>query len=138
MKKGTVKYMKRVGGSAEFCSVPLCSASASVCSVSFHTFPVDAELRAKWLVNIKRDDFIVTSKSKVCGRHFLPEDVVTTAGGYHRIRKGAVPVLFEWNGYDVRQRASVWERRERPVAYCTDQTENDDTGVVEGNWSDLL
>ena len=134
MKKGTVKLMKRAVGSTEHCSVPLCTSSAKFTTLSFHRFPHDVEQRAKWLVNIRRDNFTVTPRCYVCSRHFIKEDVIETPGGLHRLRKGALPVLFEWNGYEVRQRVSIWQRRERPTN-CPDQTvrdiDGDDETVME-------
>ncbi|KAF4096068.1 hypothetical protein G5714_023671 [Onychostoma macrolepis] len=43
--------------------------------LSFHTFPLDAETRRKWLVAIRRDNFKVTPHTRVCSRHFKKEDV---------------------------------------------------------------
>uniref|UniRef100_A0A3B1K5G7 THAP domain-containing protein 1 n=1 Tax=Astyanax mexicanus TaxID=7994 RepID=A0A3B1K5G7_ASTMX len=41
--------------------------------ISFHKFPVDAAVRAKWLTKIRRDKFTPTVNTRVCGRHFQPE-----------------------------------------------------------------
>ena len=128
MKKGTVKLMKRDIGSTEHCSVPICSSSAKFTTLSFHRFPTDPELRAKWVVNIRRDKFTITPRCYVCSRHFVKEDIIETKGGRHQLRKGAVPVLFEWNGYEIRQRVSVWQRKERP-----DQT----VGAMGGDVDDV-
>lgn len=103
---------------AEHCSVPLCTATAKFNSVlSFHSFPVHEETRKKWIINIRRDRFNITNHTKVCSRHFLKEDLVspTTPGGRHRLRKGSIPVLFQWNDYRIQApRPGVWERREKP------------------------
>ncbi|KAH9374327.1 hypothetical protein HPB48_012898 [Haemaphysalis longicornis] len=53
---------------------------------SFHQFPSDAELVAKWLKNISRQNLVVNDKSVstvVCSRHFLSTDYVPGC----RIRK---------------------------------------------------
>ncbi|CDQ92429.1 unnamed protein product [Oncorhynchus mykiss] len=48
----------------------LCSVS-SKCNgiVSFHSFLVDVELRKRWLVAVRRDNFTVTKHTKVCSTH---------------------------------------------------------------------
>uniref|UniRef100_A0AAZ1XRJ7 THAP domain-containing protein 1 n=1 Tax=Oreochromis aureus TaxID=47969 RepID=A0AAZ1XRJ7_OREAU len=99
------------------CCVPLCSASAKFNSIlSFHDFPTHSDLRRQWLVNIRRDHFTITSHTRVCSRHFASDQLIepTTLDGRRRLIKGAVPTLFEWNGYKVEPpRRSVWERTER-------------------------
>lgn len=90
--------------STAHCSVPKCTASARYNSVlSFYSFPKDEELQGKWLLNIKREKGEITSHTRVCGRHFLPEDVEEplTSQGHRMLKKGAVPVLFEWNNYSL-------------------------------------
>ncbi|XP_025761065.1 uncharacterized protein LOC102076109 [Oreochromis niloticus] len=70
----------------------------------------------QWLVNIRRDHFTITSHTRVCSRHFASDQLIepTTLDGRRRLIKGAVPTLFEWNGYKVEPpRRSVWERTER-------------------------
>ena len=120
MKKGTV--MRRDVSSTVHCSVPLCFSSAKSTRLSFHSFPDDAELRAKWIANI-RTKFNVTPQCYVCSKHFVKEDVVVTAGGLHQLRTGAVPLLFHWNGYGIGQPLSVRKRKEK-----RDQT----VGVTDG------
>uniref|UniRef100_A0A669BDV5 THAP domain-containing protein 1 n=1 Tax=Oreochromis niloticus TaxID=8128 RepID=A0A669BDV5_ORENI len=86
------------------CCVPLCSASAKFNSIlSFHDFPTHSDLRRQWLVNIRRDHFTITSHTRVCSRHFASDQLIepTTLDGRRRLIKGAVPTLFEWNGYKV-------------------------------------
>uniref|UniRef100_A0A669CQ88 THAP domain-containing protein 1 n=1 Tax=Oreochromis niloticus TaxID=8128 RepID=A0A669CQ88_ORENI len=84
--------------------------------LSFHGFPTHSDLRRQWLVNIRRDHFMITSHTRVCSRHFASDQLIepTTLDGRRRLIKGAVPTLFEWNGYKVEPpRRSVWERTER-------------------------
>lgn len=81
------------------------------------------------MVNIRRDHFEVTEYTRVCTRHFFPEDLIQPSNpdGRRRLRKRAVPVLFEWNNFSLPStRPSIWERRERQnsnTAYddCEDQ-----------------
>uniref|UniRef100_A0A9J8A9A6 THAP-type domain-containing protein n=1 Tax=Cyprinus carpio carpio TaxID=630221 RepID=A0A9J8A9A6_CYPCA len=44
-------------------------------TLSFHSFPADVDLRKRWLVNIRRDDFCPTSNSKVCSKHFSIDQI---------------------------------------------------------------
>uniref|UniRef100_A0A3P8PEW5 THAP domain-containing protein 1 n=1 Tax=Astatotilapia calliptera TaxID=8154 RepID=A0A3P8PEW5_ASTCA len=113
---------------SEHCCVPLCSASAKFNSIlSFHGFPTHSDLRRQWLVNIRRDHFTITSHTRVCCRHFASDQLIepTTLDGRRRLIKGAVPTLFEWNGYKVEPpRRSVWERTEqRPEQVPPDDQE---------------
>uniref|UniRef100_A0A3P9B2J7 THAP domain-containing protein 1 n=1 Tax=Maylandia zebra TaxID=106582 RepID=A0A3P9B2J7_9CICH len=110
------------------CCVPLCSASAKFNGIlSFHAFPTHSDLRRQWLVNIRRDHFTITSHTRVCCRHFASDQLIepTTLDGRRRLIKGAVPTLFEWNGYKVEPpRRSVWERTEqRPELVPPDDQE---------------
>uniref|UniRef100_A0A671UEU0 THAP domain-containing protein 1 n=2 Tax=Sparus aurata TaxID=8175 RepID=A0A671UEU0_SPAAU len=107
--------MKTVAGSKEHCCVPRCSASSRYNSVlSFHRFPQDASLRAKWLHGIRRVQFTVTQHTKVCSRHFEESLIRTTAKGKRVLSRDAVPSLFDWNDYSVKRRTGVWERRPKP------------------------
>ncbi|XP_022519890.2 uncharacterized protein LOC111190408 [Astyanax mexicanus] len=106
---------QRVRKSALHCCVPLCTSSSRYnAEISFHKFPVDAAVRAKWLTKIRRDKFTPTVNTRVCGRHFQPGDFAVTAGGLRRLQSGAVPLLFSWNEYTLpTPRQNVWERRPR-------------------------
>ena len=112
---GAVKCQRREVTSSEHCSVPRCTSSAKYSYLSFHSFPADNDLRKKWLINIRREKFAVTGSSKVCARHFLAEDIEEpTPGGLRRLRKGAVPLLFQWNSYATppSRPLNIWERRD--------------------------
>ncbi|KAL7407177.1 hypothetical protein ABVT39_004470 [Epinephelus coioides] len=81
------------------CCVPKCTRDSRLNSeISFHTFPKDPEVRKQWLIKIRRDKFSPTPATRVCGKHFLSGDIEVGPGGKKRyLRKGAIPVLFEWN-----------------------------------------
>ncbi|XP_034062428.1 THAP domain-containing protein 2-like [Gymnodraco acuticeps] len=115
----TEHLQRQVNNYSEHCCVPLCTASAKFNGVlSFHGFPTELELRRQWLVKIRRDNFTISSHSKVCSRHFATDQLIEpkTLDGRRRLVKGAVPTLFEWNHFTAQTpRASVWERRERPT-----------------------
>lgn len=113
----TEHFQKQEKKYSEHCCVPFCSASAKFNGIlSFHGFPTHSDLRRQWLVNISRDHFTITSHIRVCCRHFASDQLIesTTLDGRRWLIKGAVPTLFEWNGYKVEPpRRSVWERTER-------------------------
>ncbi|XP_066505711.1 zinc finger protein 425-like [Hoplias malabaricus] len=97
-----VYYQRREGIASEYCCVPQCGANAKYNAVlSFHSFPSDKELRKAWRKSIRRKDLKITPHTRVCSRHFRPEDVKDRKefGGRRRLIKGAVPVLFHWNNY---------------------------------------
>ncbi|KAI4877128.1 hypothetical protein NFI96_026482 [Prochilodus magdalenae] len=97
-------YQRREGFSSEYCCVPQCGATAKYNAVlSFHAFPSDEELRKSWKINIGRDNITITPHTRVCSRHFKPEDIKDRSeyGGRRRLIKGAVPVLFQWNNYSA-------------------------------------
>ncbi|XP_049436072.1 uncharacterized protein LOC125891117 isoform X1 [Epinephelus fuscoguttatus] len=81
------------------CCVPKCTRDSRLNSeISFHTFPKDPEVRKQWLIKIRRYEFSPTPATRVCGKHFLSGDIEVGPGGKKRyLRKGAIPVLFEWN-----------------------------------------
>ncbi|XP_041948199.1 uncharacterized protein LOC121709131 [Alosa sapidissima] len=115
MTANVTKFMKIVNGSNEHCCVPLCSASGRYnSSLSFHCFPKNVSLRAKWIHQVRRTGFTITQHTKVCSRHFKPHEIVTSKKGRRALVAGAVPSLFEWNNYSTKERPGVWERRARP------------------------
>ena len=117
---------------AEHCCVPHCTASAKFNGVlSFHGFPSQTDVRSRWIVNIRRDAYVITTHSKVCSRHFSPDKLIepTTPQGRRRLAKGAVATLFEWIQYTVETpRRGVWERVDRFIE--TDQPSLDCSGLL--------
>ena len=116
MDSTVVRRQKQMKVASEHCSVPLCSVSSRYNScVSFHSFPVEEEIRKRWLVNIRRSHFQITKHTKVCSIHFKSDDFVEGTIR-RRLKKGAIPTAFEWNRERQMQppRLSVWERRDRP------------------------
>uniref|UniRef100_A0A3B1JZS0 THAP domain-containing protein 1 n=1 Tax=Astyanax mexicanus TaxID=7994 RepID=A0A3B1JZS0_ASTMX len=65
--------------------------------ISFHRFPADPEVRAQWLIKIRRENFSPVACTRVCSRHFQTGDFAVTAGGKRTLNRGAVPCLFAWN-----------------------------------------
>ncbi|KAG1948870.1 THAP domain-containing protein 11-like [Pimephales promelas] len=73
----------------------------------------------KWIHNIRRERFNITSHTRVCSCHFKSDDVIEplTPKGRCLLRKGAAPTLFQWNEYSVGEprRSGVWQRRDTQV-----------------------
>ncbi|KAH7965155.1 hypothetical protein HPB49_004544 [Dermacentor silvarum] len=103
-----------------YCCVPHSKLQSSrTKGVSFHQLPSDAELVAKWLKNISRENLVVNDKSAstvVCSRHFHSTDYVPGC----RIRKllpGVVPTVFdEYPSYLV---PSAKKPRKEPASRCS-------------------
>lgn len=66
-----------------------------ILSIIFHSFPKDEELRKKWLHNLRRKNFTPTKYSRLCSKHFNEEDIDRTSLARVRLRRGAVPCIFE-------------------------------------------
>uniref|UniRef100_A0A8C6MHG4 THAP domain-containing protein 1 n=1 Tax=Nothobranchius furzeri TaxID=105023 RepID=A0A8C6MHG4_NOTFU len=99
-------------------NIPQCTASSKYTVLSFFTFPADEELRRKWIVTIPRDKFTVTPHTRVCSRHFKSEYIrePVSEKGRRLLKKGAVPLLFEWSNFSLpTPRPGLWERKERPA-----------------------
>lgn len=118
--------------SSYHCCVPQCTASAKFNSfLSFHTFPKDEETQKRWIVNILRDSFTVTSQTRVCSRHFQSVDLIEpqTSAGRRRLKNGAVPVLFQWNNFTLpAPRTGLWQRITR---LNTDTLHTDDAPSMD-------
>ncbi|XP_078029682.1 uncharacterized protein LOC144466498 [Epinephelus lanceolatus] len=98
------------------CSVPYCSNNKQKHPyLSFHEFPSDDKLRARWVTAIRRDEGatfkILHGSTYVCSLHFNNDDIYLTPKGFRRLKRGAVPLKFAWNDWGPReQRQSVYER----------------------------
>lgn len=89
--------------SSSFCSVPVCTCSAKKQPyLSFHSFPVNGEVRRKWIQAIRRDEGpnfrIKKGSTYVCSRHFTSDDFVLGIS-VRRLKPDAVPSLFPWNQF---------------------------------------
>uniref|UniRef100_A0A672FUQ0 THAP-type domain-containing protein n=1 Tax=Salarias fasciatus TaxID=181472 RepID=A0A672FUQ0_SALFA len=102
-----------------FTSILFCSffcSCADIMAAKQTTFHFQKR-RDSWIINIRRDHFTATDASRVCSRHFTAADLMEpSAPGRRRLlKKGAVPVLFQWNNFSLpSSRPGVWERVERP------------------------
>lgn len=70
--------------------------------VSMYLFPKDPKFRRIWIRNLRRDGFKVTDYSKLCAKHFTPDQFTTHPAlakkcGYKKLdlRPDAIPTLFD-------------------------------------------
>uniref|UniRef100_A0A8C6VRU2 THAP-type domain-containing protein n=1 Tax=Nothobranchius furzeri TaxID=105023 RepID=A0A8C6VRU2_NOTFU len=95
-----VKLQRAEGGNTHHYCVPLCAAGGRFNkTISFHSFPKEPELRAQWLIKIRRDRFGVTASSRVCSRHFETGEIFLSSSGKQCLQPKVVPSLFHWNDY---------------------------------------
>ena len=90
--------------------------------LSFHIFPEDLELRAKWIQACKREEgihFSVTGNTVVCSEHFKEKDFFSAIPGMatktRRRKPGTVPSVFTFR-VPVPDRPSPAERRAAAAA----------------------
>ncbi|XP_062336855.1 uncharacterized protein LOC134036116 [Osmerus eperlanus] len=120
-----VKYQNRENPNSDFCCVPQCEMSGRFNStVSFHHFPKNETVRKVWIRNVRRANLVIKRTTTVCSRHFVSTDVID--GGRRRLKEGAVPMLFAWNGYSLpAAKPSVCERAQRPEDEVEDSMDVD-------------
>ena len=93
------------------CCVPLCTKKENRDEntgekISFFRFPEDETLRKQWLHAIRRDVgpyFSITEGTRVCSKHFKPEDLRKTAQKT-KPKPGTVPSIFAWKRSSPRKR----------------------------------
>lgn len=87
------------------CCVPNCTKkkyrTESAEKISYFKFPDDTILKKCWLHAIRRDEgkeFRVSENTKICSRHFKPEDLVKAVGGQRvYVKAGVIPSRFSWS-----------------------------------------
>ncbi|XP_065280812.1 THAP domain-containing protein 1-like [Dermacentor albipictus] len=78
------------------CCVPLCTGSWKKGLRTFR-FPRDPERRKKWEAQVKREKWKATDTSKICERHFEPDQYENARQDWRRLLKStAVPTLFDF------------------------------------------
>ena len=70
--------------------------------ICFFSFPLDAKIKNRWLLAIKRqehrDGFVVTAYTKICERHFRPEEIKKHLSGRKDLKdKPTIPSKISWN-----------------------------------------
>ncbi|KAK3720766.1 hypothetical protein QZH41_002428 [Actinostola sp. cb2023] len=87
--------------------------------LSWHSFPNhDETLLTEWLTRVKRFDEVkgqVNKHWKICSEHFDPRLIEKTLTGRRRLKKGAVPTIFDQKDIK-RRRVSVEDERQRLAA----------------------
>ncbi|XP_020917026.1 uncharacterized protein LOC110254386 [Exaiptasia diaphana] len=86
------------------CCVPLCTHKGYKDTktgekISFFCFPKEQNLKRRWLHAIRREeknDFKVTTTTKVCSRHFETTDMKKSLAGIVTLKPGTVPSKFSW------------------------------------------
>ena len=85
------------------CCVPQCFGKGYIengTKISYHKFPEDKLIFRRWIVAIRRDvgrHFEVTKHTRVCSRHFLPDDYCFSFANRKRtLKRTAVPSVFTW------------------------------------------
>lgn len=64
--------------------------------VTFHTIPVNVEIRKKWIENCRVSKTKTITKSVlVCSRHFRVQDFIQKNEKFF-LKQGAVPTIFPW------------------------------------------
>ncbi|PFX15002.1 uncharacterized protein LOC111344104 [Stylophora pistillata] len=87
------------------CCVPNCTKkkyrTESGEKISYFRFPDDTILKKRWLHAIRRDEgkeFRDSENTKICSRHFKPEDLVKAVGGQRvYVKAGVIPSRFSWS-----------------------------------------
>ena len=99
------------------CSVPKCRRKVYVENghkISYFRFPASSAMFRKWIFAIRRDlggFFQVTEHTRVCSRHFKPDDFKLSFAKRKRERKPtAVPSIFPWRKASPVKRKSPTKR----------------------------
>ncbi|XP_078482097.1 protein MBD-R2-like isoform X2 [Ciona intestinalis] len=92
---------KKFKGGNYHCCVPICTGDSRYnTSLSFHRMPKDEQMRKQWVVKIRRDvgpNFKITSKTRVCSKHFKEEDFrPPDNSGRRLLKEGTLPSVFDW------------------------------------------
>lgn len=60
-----------------------------------YSFPKDENLRQQWVIATKRKNFMPTTASRLCSKHFQESDF-EVGGIRRRLKKDVVPSIFEF------------------------------------------
>ena len=61
----------------------------------FHQFPLkNKELNSRWIAAVKREGFVPTANSFLCGKHFVRTDYKWSDS--NRLKDNAIPTIFNF------------------------------------------
>ena len=93
--------------------------------ISYLKFPDDVILKKRWLHAIRRDEgkaFRVNQNTKICSRHFKPEDLVKAIGGQRvYVKAGVIPSRFSWSKGSPKKRAPPKCRNLSSTTECSNK-----------------
>ncbi|CAH3034981.1 unnamed protein product, partial [Porites lobata] len=93
--------------------------------ISYLKFPDDVILKKRWLHAIRRDEgkaFRVNQNTKICSRHFKPEDLVKAIGGQRvYVKAGVIPSRFSWSKGSPKKRAPPKCRKLSSTTECSNK-----------------
>lgn len=96
------------------------------CGKSFHQFPVDKNIRDKWVIATKRKNFKPSKYSVICSDHFLATDYVETMEGFgstmrKKLYSNSVPSVFKLCDHlQPKIRKTNNSKTANPLARCVD------------------
>lgn len=94
-------------------------------ALSFHSFPIDSNVKGKWIQAIRREEgpnFVIKKGSTyVCSRDFTSEDY-TLGCSVSRLIPGDVPSLFPWKNFkSCPKRESIRDRSDKRLSVLLHQ-----------------
>ena len=88
-------------------------------------FLLEVIVKKRWLHAIRRDEgkaFRVNQNTKICSRHFKPEDLVKAIGGQRvYVKAGVIPSLFSWSKGSLKKRAPPKCRNLSSTTECSNK-----------------
>ena len=88
-------------------------------------FLLEVIVKKRWLHAIRRDEgkaFRVNQNTKICSRHFKPEDLVKAIGGQRvYVKAGVIPSRFSWSKGSPKKRAPPKCRNLSSTTECSNK-----------------
>lgn len=88
-------------------------------------FLLEVIVKKRWLHAIRRDEgkaFRVNQNTKICSRHFKPEDLVKAIGGQRvYVKAGVIPCRFSWSKGSPKKRAPPKCRNLSSTTECSNK-----------------
>ncbi|XP_045460820.1 THAP domain-containing protein 1-like [Harmonia axyridis] len=71
--------------------------------VKFHRFPKNEVLKQKWVMAMRRKDYKPSATAVICSHHFKTEDYYINDYGTKKLKKGAIPSVFNFPNHLVKK-----------------------------------